>query len=118
MTDETQENQTTENGSNIMSMRADDMCDRVARMLAPWSVTMTKLAHAYLNQYPPTKTRPDVMHAVTVQVPLPMYLAMTTASHSVIKLDNEFKLAASADPKVEEVVKEFEDNASSEGGAE
>lgn len=63
-----------------------EMIDKAAKLMAPWTAPLRVLAEAYLKNYPPMTTSRDVLQAVTVQVPLRAYMAMLYSGEVTVSL--------------------------------
>lgn len=63
-----------------------EMIDKAAKLMSPWTAPLRVLAEAYLKNYPPMTTSRDVLQAVTVQVPLRAYMAMLYSGEVTVSL--------------------------------
>lgn len=80
---------------------AEELLATAARLLKPWHAQLTMIGKAYLKEYPPLKTRADVIQAVTVQVPMTAYLAMMTAVSATLLHELENAPLSAADARLD-----------------
>jgi len=73
----------------VLEMTTQEKIDYSARLNTPWQKPLLTVLNGYMKEYPPATTRPDVIQAVSVQLPLRAFIALMSAAQCVIIAANE-----------------------------